>query len=91
MLGSHYRRPTMRFLVLSIALAATTAACAPSGPYDAGPSMYDRAAMLNASAAMLQGPPPPQPVFAQPYAPAPYQGPRCYHVMANGGCAHWGP
>lgn len=83
----------MRFLILSIALAATTAACAPSDPYAPGPSMYDRAAMMSASAQMLQGPPPQQPIFAQPFAPAPapYQGPRCYHVMANGGCAHWGP
>lgn len=27
-------------------------------------------------------------VYAQPSAPA---SPRCYHVMANGRCAHWGP
>jgi len=69
----------MRLIILSLILIVAGCALPPPNPY------------ANQNwAAYMQGPPPPNSFAYQP-APQPYAGPRCYHVMANGGCAHWGP
>ena len=64
-------------------------ACAPVGSYSKmtpAEATY-RAALLQSGAAMMA--PPNYPVVYA--APVQTTGPRCYHVMADGRCAHWGP
>lgn len=81
------REASMR-TVLFMAVGLLAGACAPS-PYDPYLMQQNQA---NTGAwgrwMMDRYNPPIVYTYGQPTAPA---GPRCYHVTAGGGCAHWGP